>query len=437
MGGGLYAGLLGMIPVCIHIHVHTHVHEHIHMYTQHSYALTHTYIPHTQLTHNTHTQHSQHSQHFLLSGPHPPPTPPHPPHSHMAAATTNALVMLYNKHVFLQWGFHFTPAVVLAQLVVSSLVLTVIKQQGMAPIPAWSREMVRRYLPLSMAYAISSLMALVALERLPLLVYVTVKRCNVIAVLGVKLIVFGAVAGTGRSLWAVVIAVGAMIASAAGREGPLWPDPIGLAAILTSIVARASHLLLISSRTSGTMSAGVSGPSKDPPLTIMYFSTVLAIPPMAGVVYFVTEMEELMAYPHWGNAHFQGALCVFLAEGILMQVLLLLCASHTSALTTAVVSNVKLPMVTLLSFLLFGSADFLHTNLSLSFFGMGISTLGGIGYSYVSLFPSSPPSTLVTKVKVSTSPRGDPSQPIQPSFSSSTHIRRSPSQDPLFQEPQP
>ncbi|KNC48084.1 solute carrier family 35 member D3 [Thecamonas trahens ATCC 50062] len=304
------------------------------------------------------------------------------------SAVVNSCVMLFNKHTFLPFGFHFMPATIFCQLIVTCMGLLAARAAGLVSFPPPNRSVISVYTPIAISYAFSSLLSLIALHSLPLLVFAVLKRCNVVGVLVAQRVVFGTAIPPARATFALIIAFGAGLAVGGAESGV---NALGLVAAVGAIASRAVHLLLVSARARARSPVPESADrslSKDDDsiVTLIFYSCALSLPLMALIAAASTDWTALRAYQFWGEPAFIVALAIFLVEGIVLQTTLLVCTMRTSALTTAVVSNLKLPIVTLLSLAFVGSLDFVaQPRIARFIAGMAVCTLGGLGYTWAAL----------------------------------------------------
>eukprot|EP01012_Entosiphon_sulcatum_P040370 TRINITY_DN54015_c0_g1_i1.p2 TRINITY_DN54015_c0_g1~~TRINITY_DN54015_c0_g1_i1.p2 ORF type:complete len:334 (+),score=65.92 TRINITY_DN54015_c0_g1_i1:118-1119(+) len=268
-----------------------------------------------------------------------------------------------NKWLVSRWGFNYNSTILLGQMVVSVLALLAMRARRVTDFPKFDRTLCWHLLPLSAFYVGNTFFALTALRLTSVPVYNVLKRMLPLPTMvfdwllrdkSFSFVVKGSVA---------VLVFGALVTGWGDLDLNFW----GYCFALTSCVLQALYLV----QTSKAHDLGLRSDG------ILAYSSMLSLP-MLLIMVLVFDAPTLAEYPHYRSMGFQLCLVSCMVMGSVLNYALFLCTTTNSAVTTAVVGQLKAALSTIAGFFLFE-----RVNLSgVGLLGIFTSTFGGCMYAW-------------------------------------------------------
>lgn len=270
-----------------------------------------------------------------------------------------------NKIVMTSYTFHFPNVLMLAQVIMLSIAVEVVRLLGYSNTPKYTLERGKMFFIPSICFALHTTLALQALDYLTIPMYNVLRR-----LLPLTSLLFACVMLKKKpSLMVVTSVILVVFGCITAGFGDLEFSAFAYASALLSVICQSFYLTYI--QKTGA-EKGLSA------LTVLHTNSVNCIPLL--LIYTLCNKELLAALRFDGYyfIEFQAALFLDIGMGCILSYSLFLCTTMNSALTTSLVGVVKGVLTTIIGFYTFGGV----AATSLTLIGVSLNTLGGAFYSY-------------------------------------------------------
>lgn len=270
-----------------------------------------------------------------------------------------------NKIVMTSYTFHFPNVLMLAQVIMLSIAVEVLRLLGYSNTPKYTLERGKMFFIPSICFALHTTLALQALDYLTIPMYNVLRR-----LLPLTSLLFACVMLKKKpSLMVVTSVILVVFGCITAGFGDLEFSAFAYASALLSVICQSFYLTYI--QKTGA-EKGLSA------LTVLHTNSVNCIPLL--LIYTLCNKELLAALRFDGYyfIEFQAALFLDIGMGCILSYSLFLCTTMNSALTTSLVGVVKGVLTTIIGFYTFGGV----AATSLTLIGVSLNTLGGAFYSY-------------------------------------------------------
>lgn len=270
-----------------------------------------------------------------------------------------------NKIVMTSYTFHFPNVLMLAQVIMLSIAVEVVRLLGYSNTPKYTLERGKMFFIPSICFALHTTLALQALDYLTIPMYNVLRR-----LLPLTSLLFACVMLKKKpSLMVVTSVILVVFGCITAGFGDLEFSAFAYASALLSVICQSFYLTYI--QKTGA-EKGLSA------LTVLHTNSVNCIPLL--LIYTLCNKELLAALRFDGYyfIEFQAALFLDIGMGCILSYSLFLCTTINSALTTSLVGVVKGVLTTIIGFYTFGGV----AATSLTLIGVSLNTLGGAFYSY-------------------------------------------------------
>eukprot|EP01119_Soliformovum_irregulare_P019350 TRINITY_DN609_c0_g1_i2.p1 TRINITY_DN609_c0_g1~~TRINITY_DN609_c0_g1_i2.p1 ORF type:complete len:315 (+),score=39.46 TRINITY_DN609_c0_g1_i2:147-1091(+) len=270
-----------------------------------------------------------------------------------------------NKAVFHTWEFGSSNFLTLGQIIFSLVVMALLKQQRMIDYPNFDPIIARKMVPLGVAFASMVFTGLAALKWINIPMYGAIRRLTTFIVIVWQYILLKKTVPTDEFASVVVMILGATVAGGGDLDASVW----GYLLTIANCVTTAWYLVLINKTTEDT---GLQT------FGLMFYNNILSMPIMVIAV-LLTEIPQLMEYPHWLNPGFIFTFILSSSLAIVLNYFVFLCSTVNSPLTTSVTGQLKSIVPTVLGLFLFGGVPLTWLLIS----GLSLSTFAGFWYGYI------------------------------------------------------
>lgn len=270
-----------------------------------------------------------------------------------------------NKIVMTSYTFHFPNVLMLAQVIMLSIAVEVVRLLGYSNTPKYTLERGKMFFIPSICFALHTTLALQALDYLTIPMYNILRR-----LLPLTSLLFACVMLKKKPSPMVVTSVILVVFGCiTAGFGDLEFSAFAYASALLSVICQSFYLTYIQK------TGAEKGLST---LTVLHTNNVNCIPFL--LIYTLCNKELLAALRFDGYyvIEFQAALFLDIGMGCILSYSLFLCTTMNSALTTSLVGVVKGVLTTIIGFYTFGGV----AATSLTLIGVSLNTLGGAFYSY-------------------------------------------------------
>ncbi|ODM92440.1 UDP-sugar transporter UST74c [Orchesella cincta] len=281
-------------------------------------------------------------------------------------AVASFLITVVNKIVLTSYKFPSFQFLAIGQICATIVVLFLAKQLRMITYPPLGRDSFRKIFPLPLIFIGNAVTGLGGTKTLSLPMFTALRRFSILMTMMAEFFILGV-----RPSIPVQISVYTMIAGA-------------LIASSNDLAFSAEGYTLVTLNNFFTAANGVfikkKLESKDfGKYGLMFYNALFMFVPAFAFAYWSGEIDKALAYDGWGDYTFLTNFLLSCLMGFILNASVVLCTQHNSALTTTIIGCLKNISVTYLGMFIGGDYVFQWVN----FFGINISVLGSLLYTYV------------------------------------------------------
>lgn len=270
-----------------------------------------------------------------------------------------------NKIVLTSYTFHFPNFLMLAQVIMLSITVEVVRLLGYSNVPKYTLERGKMFFIPSICFALHTTLALRALDYLTIPMYNVLRR-----LLPLTSLLFACFMLKKKpSLMIVTSVMLVVIGCITAGFGDLEFSAFAYVSALLSVICQSFYLTYIQKTGS---EKGLSA------LTVLHTNSINCIPLLLIYTLCNKELQAALKFDGYYVVEFQAALLLDVGMGCILSYSLFLCTTMNTALTTSLVGVVKGVLTTIIGFYTFGGV----AATPLTLIGVSLNTLGGALYSY-------------------------------------------------------
>ncbi|GAM27583.1 hypothetical protein SAMD00019534_107590 [Acytostelium subglobosum LB1] len=278
---------------------------------------------------------------------------------------TSVSITFFNKAVLNVYGFDYSNALTLGQMVFSLFFLTVMKQLKLITYPDISKDLIKKLASLSVLFILMVVSGLAALAKTNVPLFSALRRLSTLIVILGERILLEKVTPANEIQSVVLMVLGALIAG----WGDVTFDFVGSLYILFNCFVTAGYLIYIAKKSKET---GLNT------FGLMFYCNIISIPATI-VLTVLTEGEGIMSYGGYGNLGFQVCFLMSSVQAFLLNYFIFLCSTYNSPLTTSITGQIKSILQTILGLFMFGDVVLS----AILIYGLVISTLASFWYTFI------------------------------------------------------
>lgn len=282
-----------------------------------------------------------------------------------------------NKWVLNSWEFHYPNFMVFCQLLLFTIVITLLRATGKLTdnvVLSYNLERGKQLCVLSVLYITNVILALFALSGMNIPMYNAMRRCVPIASLILGPCIYPQRTTTPIVGSIILITAGTITAANGDLDFDIKSYTFGVCSVLSQ-----SLYLLTLQRMGAEQQLGAYNTASAKTLTILYVNSVNCLPIVLIVTYMSGELHSIFTeYSHWDEPGFLFALFVVTGFACVFSYSIFLCTTVNSALTTACVGVIKSALTTIIGMYTFGGV----AATPLLIIGQLINLSGGALYTY-------------------------------------------------------
>lgn len=286
---------------------------------------------------------------------------------------TSGSMSFLNKYVLTSFSYKYVDVLMLAQILMTSGILEILRVTKMCNIPRWSFERAKGFLVPSVCFAIHTTLALAALGNLSIPVYNVLRRMLPLANLLMAHFVLKKTPSFRICSAVVIVVIGCIITGLGDVEFRPWSYVMAL----SSVVAQSIYLTYVQK------TGAESGFSA---LSVLHLNSINCIPFLFAFTALSGNLVRAIHFPSNKDPQFVAAFLIDVSLGCVLNYSLFLCATMNSALTTSLVGVVKSVLTTIIGFFTFGGVP----ATLLTILGVSLNTSGGALYSYAKYLEKKP-----------------------------------------------
>ncbi|EFA77914.1 hypothetical protein PPL_08555 [Heterostelium album PN500] len=278
---------------------------------------------------------------------------------------TSVSITFFNKAVLSYYGFDYSNALTLGQMLFSLFFLVIMKHFKMISYPDLNMDLIKKLSSLSLLFILMVVSGLAALAKTNVPLFSALRRLSTLIVIIGERILLEKKTPADEIQSVVLMVVGAMIAG----WGDVTFDFIGSIYILFNCFVTAGYLIYIAKKSKET---GLNT------FGLMFYCNIISIPATI-VLTVITEGQGLLQYENYSNLGFQFCFLMSSVQAFLLNYFIFLCSTYNSPLTTSITGQIKSILQTIIGLFMFGDVV-----LSLVLvYGLLLSTLASFWYTFI------------------------------------------------------
>ncbi|KAI1280579.1 UDP-N-acetylglucosamine/UDP-glucose/GDP-mannose transporter [Halotydeus destructor] len=276
------------------------------------------------------------------------------------------LIIVVNKIVLTNYRFPSFHFLGIGQMLTTIIVLQSAKTLNIISFPDLSQDVAKKIFPLPLLYLGNLVSGLGGTKKLSLPMFTVLRRASIMMTMVGEYYILSVVQS--RAIVATVVAMigGAIIAAL----NDLAFDLVGYTYVLSNDFFTAANGVYMKKKLDA-MELGKFG--------LMFYNSLFMLLPLVVLTYASGDFERVMDFEYASDMGFLVSFASSCFMGFLLMYATVLCTSHNSALTTAVVGCLKNILVTYVGMYIGGDYVFSMSN----FIGVNISMMGSLVYSYI------------------------------------------------------
>jgi solute carrier family 35 protein len=290
-------------------------------------------------------------------------------HLNCSLASTSTAIILFNKWILSSYAFKFEAVMLLAHMISCVVFSEILRIAGYISYPPIKKDIILSVAPLSIVFVLNVVIGLVSLRVVNVPMFTTLRRLAGLCVIVLEWAILGIVPSTSKLNSLLVILFGAVIAGI----GDLSFDLISYACVMINNMLTAGYLIAAKKLDKGKTVLNANGK--------VFYNSLVSIPWLLLLALFNGELVAVQQYEFLYTFDFQIAFLFSAVLAFLVNAATFWCTSATTPLTTSVTGQTKNILVTFLGMFLFGDVQ----PTALLLFGLLISIIGSIWYSYVEM----------------------------------------------------
>ncbi|XP_014215897.1 UDP-sugar transporter UST74c [Copidosoma floridanum] len=279
---------------------------------------------------------------------------------------SSLMITVVNKTVLTSFNFPSFQVLGIGQMLATIFVLFLARALGYIDFPGLERSTFQKICPLPLIYICNMIFGLGGTKQLSLPMFTALRRFSILMTMIGEYYILGVKANTSVQLSVYTMIVGALLAAlndlAFNLEGYVF-------ILLNDFFTAANGVYMKQKLDSKEL--GKYG--------LMYYNSLFMVVPAILAAWFTGDIDKSVQFPHWTSTLFlvQFAMSCFL--GFVLSYSVILCTYYNSALTTTIIGCLKNISVTYLGMMIGGDYVFSWLN----FFGLNLSVLGSLIYTWV------------------------------------------------------
>lgn len=271
-----------------------------------------------------------------------------------------------NKVVLTSYKFHYPDVVMLAQVIMTSILVEGCRLSELTAIPAWNIKRAKEFFVPSLCFALHTTLALAALDELSIPIYNVLRRMLPLASLLMAIFVLKKQPSKGTYISIALIVFGTVTTG----FGDLQFRFYGYLEAILSVLAQSVYLTYV--QKSGIEKSGSA-------LSVLHLNSINCILPLFAYTMWNGNLMNAFSFKGFHYTNFRISFALNVSMGCVLNYSLFLCATMNSALTTSIVGVIKSVITTIFGFFTFGGV--VPTTLTVG--GVMLNAFGGVLFTYV------------------------------------------------------
>ncbi|EGG24720.1 hypothetical protein DFA_02964 [Cavenderia fasciculata] len=278
---------------------------------------------------------------------------------------TSVSITFFNKAVLNYYGFNYSNALTLGQMVFSLFFLHFLKLFKYINYPDLDYNLCKKLFSLSTLFILMVVSGLAALAKTNVPLFSALRRLSTLIVIAGEKVLLGKVTPANEIQSVVLMVVGAMIAG----WGDVTFDFVGSLYILFNCFVTAGYLIYIAKKSQET---GLNT------FGLMFYCNILSLPATI-LLTLLTEGKGLLTFEGYSNLGFQFCFLMSSVQAFLLNYFIFLCSTYNSPLTTSITGQIKSVLQTVIGLFMFN--DVVLSLLLI--YGLLLSTAASFWYTFI------------------------------------------------------
>ena len=297
-------------------------------------------------------------------------------------AIASFMITFANKIVLTSYRFQSYQALALGQLVITILVIEIARRVNLIQLSKLNLQTAWKLTPLAFFHFGNLLFGLGGTQSLSLPMFTVMRRFSVFMTMYGEFYILKKTKSALVQISIYLMIVGAVIAA----YDDLTFEINGYVFITLNNLFTTVNGIYTKQRLDGM---------KYGEYDLLYYNSVLTLIPMVIVTIFFSYTDNIVDYDQWLNPGFLFFFILSSLMGLILNYSWMLCTRYNSPLTTTVTGTLKNILVTYMGMLVGG--DYLFSKLN--FFGLTISSVASLIYSYLTFSYNTPLKVVEKKSK--------------------------------------
>ncbi|KAM4054222.1 nucleotide sugar transporter SLC35D2 [Anomaloglossus baeobatrachus] len=288
-------------------------------------------------------------------------------------AVSSFLIILVNKTVLTSYRFPSSTFLAVGQMGFTLLILYIGKVRGIITFPDFDRDVPRKLFPLPLLYIGNHLTGLASTQKLSLPMFTVLRKFSILFTLILEIVILRKRHSLSVALSILSIVSGAFIAASFDLTFNLE----GYTIVLMNDLFTAAYSVYTKEKIN---------PKELGKYGVLFYNAAFMILPTLLYIFWSGEFEKVLLFSQWTNFYFVLQFLLACILGFILLYAIVLCSYYNSALTTTVIGALKNVSTAYIGIFIGGDYMFSWLN----FLGLNICMAGGVAYSFVTFWESSP-----------------------------------------------
>ncbi|XP_071952818.1 nucleotide sugar transporter SLC35D2-like isoform X2 [Antedon mediterranea] len=273
-------------------------------------------------------------------------------------ASSSFFIVIVNKNILTNYKFPSFQFVGIGQMVATIVLLFIAKCANIVTYPDLSRQIPKKIWPLPVIYMGNMVFGLGGTKKLSLPMFTVLRRFSILFTMCLEFLLLGKKTSVRVQCTVYAMILGAIVAA----SDDLAFDMLGYFFISMNNIFTACNNVYVKKKLD-SKDLGNNG--------VLFYNALFMVIPLSCIALYNGEINKALQYDNWHNPAFFCQFLLACVFGFVLNLSIVLCTLHNSALTTTIVGCIKNIAITYIGIVFSSDYIFSATN----FVGVNIRTI--------------------------------------------------------------